>query len=219
MLIIERGRAHRPDAKVPTYSFLTGACSIPTVTSVSSPSLGADDRVLLEAAVTNGAGANNLAQFDEKAFSGRVSVSPIKDEDFTISGGVSTHPFDTDPSATNLNVDQAVAFEVSGEYGNFKSGPHIQAGFVTGDNWNALDAMSLEAETFQAFQGILTYKGLFSNPGVRAVTARARQWADPNTMSTRTRRPRDPGLNMFVATAPGCGEPSTCSCRKRMTIR
>jgi hypothetical protein len=200
ILVIERdGRIGR--VKVPTYSFLTETLQY------SDRDIGAfvlsevaDERIRLEGAITNGAGANNLAQVGEKAFSGRISVSPVKERDFMINAGISTHPFLKQP-AVNDDTGNGIAFEASLEYGNFKSGPHVQAGFVTGDNWQSFSVVNDDSPTFNAVQGIVTYKGLFANPHwFEAWEPLLRvSWADPNgdvdndggVMVT-------PGFNLFL---------------------
>lgn len=124
---------------------------------------GRDRRGLVQwaAALTNGNGANREDEDGEKAFEGRLGVSPVKE--LTIWGGISTTPYatgetaggDPDPSGDHT---QAVAFQVDGEWGDFDRGPHAQAGIVWGDNWRAVEGSDVDAPTFMAWQVIGTYK-------------------------------------------------------------
>lgn len=124
---------------------------------------GRDRRGLLQwaAAVTNGNGANREDEDGEKAFQGRLGISPWKL--LTIWGAISTTPYATEQTAggepdPSGDHTQAVAFQVDGEWGNFDRGPHVQAGIVSGDNWRAVEGSDVEAPTFVAWQAIGTYK-------------------------------------------------------------
>lgn len=156
------------------------------------------DRYTVEAAVTNG--VKGEPTFGEKAYQGRASVQPVADLALVLNGGVSAHPFQ--PVPTSEDIEYGIAFEGSAEWGSFKSGPHVQAGFVGGDNWTAYDTVAKESPNFSAVQGIAAYKHpLAGNRYLEAVEPVLRVgWADPNTDVDKDGGTLfTPGLNVYVS--------------------
>lgn len=184
ILVIERdGRIG--DTKVPTLSRMTEGLGF------SDRDIGVfakindhDKRIVVQAGITNGDGANKDASQGEKAYQGRVTFKPMGDQDLRISGGISVKPYEGMAAG---EVEYASGFEGSVEFGNFKEGVHIQAGFITGDNWGGVhttfDAMTDgNSPTFIAAQGIATYKHrLQNNRWIESVEPLVRvSFADPN---------------------------------------
>lgn len=175
---------------------------------------GYDERLVFEAGVTNGAGANTRPDIGEKAFQGRLSFEPSASRPIELSAGVSVHPhklLGAQPDSADVAFSPAV--EGSLEYGKWKSGPHIQAGLVWGKNWDpALGGSRRDSPDFLTFQIIGTYKKLLANPrwfeSYEPVFRLC--WTDPNHNATIV--PSDvrfsrfnsggllltPGLNLFV---------------------
>lgn len=112
-------------------------------------------RIHWAAALTNGNGANAEDVDGRKAYQLRLGVTPA--EKLTVSGGVSGTPYRVEPGATGEH-DQAVAFQLDAEYGDFDRGPHVQAGIVTGDNWRPVEGTRADPPRFVAWQVIGTYK-------------------------------------------------------------
>ena len=159
------------------------------------------------AGVSNGSGANLPAGFDpnnptapnigKKAFQGRLSLTPIKDQKWQMFGAVSTLPYNAAIDTTGMGgtakpfeAKYATAYELSTQYGDFEKGLIGQLGLVTGENWNGEKTgykrntdFTQSPPTFVAIQGILAYThevrdmGWFRSirPGIRV------SWADPNT--------------------------------------
>ncbi len=195
MLVIERdGRIGR--LKVPSLSFLTeelGYADRDIGLFVMGNAAG--ERVRIEAAVTNGSGANTKPAIGEKAFQGRVSVEPMKDRPLMLNGAVSARPYESTfdrisgtDTVSVTKVEYGTAFEGSIEYGKWEQGPHLQAGIVGGTNWDeevggVPETDTQDAATFVAVQGILAYRKAFANPKwFEAVEPVVRvSWADPNT--------------------------------------
>jgi hypothetical protein len=182
-----------------------------SVTSLSSltESLGFSDRDIgvevhiqdankkfgLTAAVTNSFGANKVPSkedeaFGEKQFTGRLKVKPVEGQDLSLGISGSFRPYqvssvpDTskpDSVVTEEEYSPAVMFDV--EYGNFKSGPHFQAGVVWGENWKKVSSPDEDVPTFMAGQIIGTYKvPIEDHKYVEAVEPIVRVcWADPDT--------------------------------------
>ncbi len=153
--------------------------------------------VSLTAAVTNGTGANvipSVARKDgddvvgEKQYTGRATLRPMADTDFVIAVAGGMKP-DALPLAAakvvgddlNPEVEYAVAVQADLEYGNFKSGPHVQAGVLWGENWDSA-VHGADLPTFVAAQVIGTYKiPVDGNSYVEAVEPILRvSYADPN---------------------------------------
>ncbi len=168
-----------------------------------------DERCLVEAAVTNGVKTNTKPQLGAKAFQGRVSVQPMKENDLTLNAGVSVKPFRTIRTVSGVQ-DSATAygsaFEGSVECGSFKAGPHLQAGVVLGTNDTTYDPVADESQKFFAVQAIATYKKeLASNKWFESVEPLVRiGLADPNTDTDASVTSVGgliitPGVNLFVA--------------------
>lgn len=163
-----------------------------------------EERFNLDAAVTNGSGANKKPDIGEKAFQGRLTVVPVQGTDFQVSAGISVKPYEKGVLAVadSLDVKYASAFEGSVEYGNFKSGPHLQAGVVLGGNHKKYDAVKDQTPTFTAFQAVATYKhALEGNAWLEAVEPLVRvSYADPNTDQDKDGGiVVTPGFNAFLA--------------------
>jgi len=213
ILVIERdGRIGR--LKVPSLSFLTEELGYAD-RDIGLFVLGntASERVRIEAAVTNGAGANTKPTIGEKAFQGRVSVEPIASRPLTVNGGVSLRPYESTfdrvtgvDTVSVTNVEYGTAFEGSIEYGKWERGPHVQAGVVGGTNFDSdiggvAKTDNRDAASFLALQGIVTYKKAFANPTwFEAVEPLVRvSWADPNTdVDNDGGIVITPGVNLFV---------------------
>lgn len=198
MLIIERdGRIGRQ--KVPSYSLLTEDLGYADRDiGVFVAAHDGDERINVEAGLTNGAGANKRAEFSRKAFQGRVSVKPIAETDLMLNVATSVKPYDNGTATDSLKY--AAAFEGSVEYGNFKSGPHVQAGVVVGKNYK-LPLVAGDPPSFTAVQGIAAYKHAMSNSKwFEAVEPLVRvSYADPNTdVDDDGGIVVTPGVNLFV---------------------
>jgi hypothetical protein len=169
-------------------------------------------RLALDAAVTNGQGANKVpsklesddtARIGEKQYTGRLQIRPLEDRDVTLAAALTALPIaqphaDSTVAVVDLDVEYATAVEVSGEYGNFKEGAHLQAGAVFGDNW---DADPAGRPSFLTFQGIATYKLSLASPvaEVTAVEPLVRvSWSDPDRDSDDDAGTLvTPGLQLF----------------------
>jgi len=202
MLIIERdGRIGR--VKVPSYSLLTESLGYADRDiGVFVMAHDEKERFNVEAGLTNGTGANKKAELGEKAFQGRVSLKPIADRDLTINVGTSVKPFANGATAVDsIEVKYAAAFEGSLEYGNFKSGPHVQAGVVVGTKHDDYNLATDESPSFTAFQGIATYKRAFADTKwFEAIEPLIRvSYADPNTdVDDDGGILVTPGVNLFL---------------------
>jgi hypothetical protein len=197
LLVIERdGRIGRRN--IMSYSYLTEALGF------ADRDIGlfldaelADEKVELNAAITNGSGANTSPTIGEKAFQARVSVSPIEDTDLAFNVGVSAKPYEQAGS----DVGYAPAFEASLEWGNYDAGWHVQAGFVGGTNWQEYRVADDKAPTFTATQGIVSYKKKLANDGkFEALEPLLRvSWADPSGDAEKDDGLLvTPGVNLFI---------------------
>jgi len=210
MLVIERdGRIGR--TKVPSYSFLTEELQFSDRDQGVFLSAHTDnDRVRVEGAVTNGVKANTRPILGAKAFQGRVSFEPVKDTDLALHAGLSVRPYRSIATPMmappDTSTSYAPAFEISAELGNFNSGPHVQAGFVSGTNPTTYDGGTDDADSFLAFQVIGSYKHAFANKKwFEAIEPLVRfSYADPDTDEDADGGADDggilitPGVNLFV---------------------
>lgn len=108
-------------------------------------------RVTYAVSVTNGTGSSPVDENGTKSFTGRVVVSPVRD--VHIGANVAWHDY---VRQATLADAYALAFGGDVEIGNFRQGPHVQAGLVAGDNW--LNLTAGEPTTFVTGQAIVTYK-------------------------------------------------------------
>jgi hypothetical protein len=141
--------------------------------------------------VSNGTGANLPAQFSNKAYQGRLSVTPLAWRKWQVFGGVSTRPYHAAESGGNVDKEKyATAYELSTELGSFDQGGIAQAGLVTGHNWNGEQTdydrstdFTQSPPTFVALQGIVAYTlSVRDNGWCKSVRPGIRvSWADPNT--------------------------------------
>lgn len=80
--------------------------------------------------VTNGGGTNTDDTNAGKSFAGRLAYD--LGDALTIGGGVSTHDYLVD-----AETEYGTAWNVDVDYGEWRDGPHLQAGLMGGDNWLA----------------------------------------------------------------------------------
>jgi hypothetical protein len=85
------------------------------------------------AMLSNGQGNNVADVNDGKSFSARVMVAV--NEDFRIGGKLGVHDY-LDPTTA---TQQAVAYGLDAEWGDWRNGFHAQLTVVAGDNWRRLD--------------------------------------------------------------------------------
>ena len=108
------------------------------------------EKVSYMAAVTNGTGVNVPDENSSKSYSARLQVE--------LGGGVrvaaNTSIHDYIGSGDDTNYGVALGGDI--EFGSWQDGLHLQAGFVTGDNWLFLD-LAGDAATFRTAQVIGSY--------------------------------------------------------------
>lgn len=103
-------------------------------------------RVSFLGSITNGTGANESDENDQKSFSGRVSFDAT--EMVTVSGQFAAHDF------VNDGEDEvAGAWGLDVQYGGFRDGLLVQAALVGGDNWKNLDDAD-DPSSFLAWQAV-----------------------------------------------------------------
>ncbi|MGD2136446.1 MAG: porin, partial [Gemmatimonadales bacterium] len=128
------------------------------------------------AAVQNGRGDNHrVDENGTKSFTGRLEYGV---DGLRIGAHVGAHDYPNDSTGTD---EYAVAFGADVDWGEYeRPGPHVQAGFVYGDNWRNLTTP--EPTTFVAAQAAATYRfPVRDNPFVYAVGPVARvSWGDPD---------------------------------------
>ncbi len=124
--------------------------------------------------VTNGTGANTADENGGKSYTGRLSVEAT--DGIVLAANVGLHDY-----LDGASTETAVAFGGDLEIGDFNEGLHVQAGFVSGDNWQNLGASG--PSTFMSAQGIVTFKvPVQDNRFVAAVEPVGRvSWGDPDT--------------------------------------
>jgi Phosphate-selective porin O and P len=101
-------------------------------------------------AVTNGTGVNVPDENSSKSYSARLRVE--------LGGGlrVAANTSIHDYIGPRADTDYGVALGGDIEFGSWQDGLHLQAGFVTGDNWLSLDGAG-DPATFRTFQVIGSY--------------------------------------------------------------
>lgn len=201
MLVIERdGRIGR--RKVPSLSaFTEGAGYSDRDIGLFVMAHDEKERFNLEAAVTNGSGANAKPTIGAKAFQGRLSVEPMRDTNLMLNVGVSVKPQRTVNAASDTATAYNAAFEGSVEYGNFSKGPHLQAGIVVGDNPATYSAATDDFKSATSVQVIGSYKmPLQNNRWLEAWEPLLRvDFSDPNTdIDDNGGMLFTPGVNFFV---------------------
>ena len=134
------------------------------------------ERVSYLAAVTNGTGINVPDENSAKSFSGRLQVE--LSGGVRVAGNASFHDY---PGQGEDDTDYGIAYGGDLEVGTWQDGLHLQAGFVTGDNWLSLDAEG-KAATFRTAQVIGSYYfPLSSSTRFVGVEPLVRiSWGDPN---------------------------------------
>ena len=102
------------------------------------------------ATLTNGTGLNTTDENGRKSASGRATFAV--NEDVRVSGQLAMHDY------VDANGDQsALAFGGDVEFGTWRDGLHLRAAVVAGDNWQILEAGTLDPATFLTLQGIATW--------------------------------------------------------------
>lgn len=103
------------------------------------------EKVSYMAAVTNGTGVNVQDENSSKSYSARLQVE--------LGGGVriAANTSIHDYIGPRDDTDYGVALGGDIEFGSWQDGLHLQAGFVTGDNWLSLDFAG-DAATFRTVQ-------------------------------------------------------------------
>jgi hypothetical protein len=134
---------------------------------------GASGTLGYQASLTNGTGADTPDENDRKSVSGRVTWSAT--DRVRVSGQIGLHDYvDAAGDAT------AVAFGGDVEVGTWREGLHVQAAFVAGDNWRALDPQ-LDPATFLTWQAVASYYHPLAGDRIAAVEPLARMsWGDPD---------------------------------------
>jgi hypothetical protein len=129
------------------------------------------------ASVTNGRGPNNsIDENGSKSFTGRLEYRVGQ---LTFGGNVGMHDYPNDSTGTD---EFGTAFGADVDWGAFeKPGPHVQAGFVYGDNWKNLTTP--DPSKFMTGQVIGTYMFPVNENrflyGVEPVFRAS--WGDPDT--------------------------------------
>jgi hypothetical protein len=129
---------------------------------------------MYHATLTNGTGANTADENGRKSASGRLTVA--LSDNLSATGQIALHDY-VDPAAENAN---AIALGGDLQYGAFRDGLLVQAGVVTGDNWE-LDPVTEGPPNFLALQGIGSFYYPVDGDRVEAVEPLLRvSYADPN---------------------------------------
>jgi hypothetical protein len=129
------------------------------------------------ASITNGRGPNNdIDENGSKSFTGRLAyeVGPVR-----IGGNVGVHDYPNDSTGTDA---YGTAFGADVDWGEFeKPGPHVQVGFIYGDNWKNLTTP--DPTKFMTGQVIGTYMfPINENRFVYGIEPVFRaSWGDPDT--------------------------------------
>ena len=144
----ERETARVPAASVPSAGLPRS--SIIRAATLDCGVQGSQGRFSYVATWTNGAGVNTRDANDGKSFSGRAAVEVA--DNVSLGGFVGLHDYDDATGATEYGT----AFGADLDWGGWSGGWHLQAAFVTGDNWKALDA-SGNAAQFLTGQAVLSY--------------------------------------------------------------
>lgn len=189
ILVVERAGGIRGSSVVSLSSLTEGL-------GYSDRDIGAEvllqdsnKRFSLTAAVTNGVGSNHIPSktpgaIGEKQYIARGKILPLagRNLSFAVGGTMRPHTIpdeDTTKATAELDVEYSPAVQLDVEYGDFKGGPHVQAGGIWGENWKE-DAADPPA--FVAAQAIGTYKIPVKNDYIEAVEPVVRVgYADPNT--------------------------------------
>ena len=136
---------------------------------------GSSGQLSYVAALTNGTGLNTSDENGRKSGSGRVTLQ-INDN-VRASGQIAVHDY-VDPAADDAS---AVAFGGDVEVGTWRDGLLVQAGLVTGDNWE-LDPVTSGAPNFLTFQAVAPYFYPVDGDRVTGIEPVGRiSWADPDT--------------------------------------
>lgn len=108
------------------------------------------EKVSYMAAVTNGTGVNVPDENSSKSYSARIQVE--------LGGGVrlAANTSIHDYIGPGDDTEYGVAYGGDIEFGSWQDGLHLQAGFVTGDNWLSLGPSGTPA-TFRTAQVIGSY--------------------------------------------------------------
>ena len=126
--------------------------------------------------LTNGTGANASDENGTKSYSGRATwrATPA----VRVGANVALHDY---VNPTRGRDEYAVAYGADLEIGSYGDEVHLQAGIVSGQNWQSLDA-SGEPGTLLTAQAILSYRFRLESGRLSAVEPLGRiSWGDPNT--------------------------------------
>ena len=140
-------------------------------------------RVSYAVSIMNGTGPNVPDENGTKSYTGRLTFAATPN--VRVAGNLAFHDY------VNPVRGNAYASALGGdlEVGDFRSGFHLQAGAVEGDNWRALVAG--QPRRFVVLQAIAAYKvPVHHPPYAEAIEPIARvSWGNPDTAT-----PRDGGL-------------------------
>lgn len=137
---------------------------------------GRQGSVSWTAAITNGTGSNTADENGNKSYSGRVAIAVRPHLTVAVNGAL--HDY-VHPTSGVDRYAHAVGADV--EYGSFAGGPHVQAGFVTGENWRNPTGPQ-DGSTFLAAQAIATYRANLSEGPVTGIEPLVRvSYGDPDT--------------------------------------
>lgn len=173
----------------------------------------ATDELEYRFSITNGTGANERDENGTKSYTARVVVQAASHVRLGANVGVHDY-FDS-----TTDDEYAVAYGGDIEIGRYGDEFHLQAGFLTGQNWLNLDA-TRDPSTFLTAQGVASYRiPITGSSHFTAVEPLARlSWANPDTdaanaggwLFTPGIALRMAGRNMLVANvdvwSPGAGD-------------
>jgi len=127
-----------------------------------------------EAGISNGEGLNTSDVNDGKSLAGRVTRQVAGG--LELSAKIAVHDY-LDPAE---DTDHALAFGLDGQYGTFRDGLHLQASWVSGENWKVLDAVG-DPRWFHTVQAWGSYYHPVDHGRVTAVEPVFRTgFTDPN---------------------------------------
>jgi hypothetical protein len=134
------------------------------------------ERFRYAVALTNGAGLNTRETTSNKSFTGRFSIVPVRDVVVSVNAARKdyVHPISgADRFATGWGADV--------EIGNYRGGPHIQAGVAGGGNWT-IGTTDTDVASFLTGQVIATWQAVVRHRYVRGIEPVVRlSWGDPDT--------------------------------------
>lgn len=149
------------------------------------------ERVSYMATLTNGTGTSGADENSVKSVAARLSLG-LTDE-ITLSGNVSTHDY------LDGKTQTAAAYGMDLEIGGFRSGTHLQLGFVNGRNWR-MERSRRGVPRFLAWQGIASHYVALEGYRLVGIEPVARvSWGDPDREAPAdTGMVVTPGLFLYV---------------------